>query len=237
MHQNVVALGEYIKKSGVPESINTSCGTLEKACNTVDKCIQIIEEQVDRYVLERSREIPAFIVESLYKKADLEANFHRLILSEYETFRLQRRILSALNQEPFLNSHQLALKLQAVKINVSSIDKIFAQAGQIIKASRVASVIGRWGSEKIVSQAAEGFFCKEIIEQLIGSFVQNPFKEAQQAEEFLCIQRLKDSVQGLLDSIGHQLKENLSFEVAVTIYHIFEDDIQAGNYGDDELPA
>lgn len=238
MHRNVVALGEYIKKSGVPESINTSRDNLEKACNTVDGCIKIIEEQVDRYILEKSRQIPAFIAESLFKKApDLEANFHRLILSECETFRLQQRILNTLNQEFFQNSRQLALKPQTVEINVSSIDKIFAQAGQVIKASRVASVIGRWGSEKIVSLAAEGFFCKEIIERLIGNLVQNSIKEAQQAEEAFFTQRLKYSVQGLLNSIGRQLKETLSFKVATTVYHFFEDDIQAGKNGDGRLPA
>jgi len=57
------------------------------------------------------------------------------------------------------------------------------------------------------------------------------FQEARQREEAHCLDGLESSVAGLLMGIGSQIKEKLSFQVAVAIYGLSEKDMHGSTQG------
>jgi len=219
---NAIAMEKYRKMIG--DSIFTANGSdlLESACVTVDKCVQVINEQVDRYIDEKIREVPAFVVKALFEKTGVEEIFHRLVTSDYDLICLQRKVITVLKQEYLPGGYYEELKPQPVPINTGPLNDVFSRTRAVISDTKVVSGIEKWASEKVLGLAMQGIPGEEILGRFIGGIFQKTFEEARQAEETALIHRLYRSVAGLLETVGSQIKEQLSYKVAVLVYSDYD---------------
>ncbi len=212
----------YRNSTGALRLTNKSSDLLEKACDTVDNCLRVIEDQVARYEGEKMREAPAFVAKSLFENVSLEESFHHLMISDCDILRLQQKIITILNKELTANGYFLELKSQPVEINVKILREIAAQNRGVMKASALASAVGGWAAGTIVGGAVEGILGGELIECLIGG---NAFEKARNDEETACAERLLLSVTGLIRNIGRQICEQLSYQAATAVYSYDDKDI------------
>jgi hypothetical protein len=218
----------YRNNTGALRLTHKSSDLLEKACNTVDDCLHIIEDQVTRYLDEKMREMPAFIEKVLFENVSQEKTFHHLMVSDCDVLRFQQKIITILNEKLTAKGFFVELKPQPVEIDIRILHEVIGQNRGVMQASALASVVGGWTAEMIAGLAAEGFFGGEIIENLIGCHFQQAFAKACHAEETACAKRLLLSVTGLLKGIGHQIKEQLSYQAAAEIHGYYDNDIDAG---------
>jgi len=222
MHQNVFELAGYRQKSTSEEA---GGDILKKECDAVDSCIQYIDNLVDRFMSERLKKLYAFVIEAVLRESGLEENFHRLIFSDCDVARLQQEIISGLKREILRNDYQIELEPQPVEIHVSALADVFCQTERVLKISRIASLIGQWGAEIVAEQVFDRIAVKELIDYTTGNRLKIVFQELRQREEAHCLNGLESSVEGLLMGIGSQIKEKLSFKVAVAIYGLSEKDV------------
>ncbi len=215
----------YRNSTGALRLTNKSSDLLEKACDTVDNCIQVIEDQVARYVGEKIREAPAFIAKVLFENVSPEKSFHHLMISDCDILRLQQKIITLLNKQLIANGYFVELKSQPVEINVKILREIAAQNRGVMKASALASAVGGWAAGTIVGGAVEGILGGELIECLIGGNYQKAFEKARNDEETACAERLLLSVTGLIRNIGRQICEQLSYQAATAVYSYDDKDI------------
>lgn len=228
MRHNIVAMENYRSSTGALRLTYKSSDNLEKACNTVDNCLQVIEDQVASYVEEKIRETPAFIEKVLFGNVSPEKTFHHLMVSDCDVLRFQQKIITILNEELIADGYFVELKPQPVEINFSILHEVIVQNREVVQASALASAVGGWTAEMIAGEAVEGFWGGEIVENLIGGFFQQAFAKACHDEATACAKRLLLSVTGLLKGIGHQIKEQLSYQVAAEIHSYYDKDTDAG---------
>lgn len=240
MRHNIVTMEDRRNITGVFGSTNTSSHLLEKACNTVDNCLRIIEEQVARYLGEKTLEAPAFVEEALFENVNMEKSFHRLIISDCDILRLQQEIIAELNKKLKAGGYFVELKAQPVDINLKALKEGFTQNRGVVQASALASTVGGWSVNIVAGGAVDGIPGGELIEGLLGGIFQKTFDQAHSDEGAACAKRLLLSVTGLLQGIGHQIIEQISYQVAVAVYSYTGQDVNTGigrKYNEAELPA
>lgn len=228
MLHNIVSMENYRNSIGVLSITDKSSGLLEKECNTVDNCLRIIEDQVVHYINEKIREAPAFIVKALFENVSPEKSFHHLMISDCDVLRFQQKIVTILNEELMANGYFVELKPQPVEINVKILREVICQSRGVVKASALASAVGGWAAEMIAGGAVEEITGGEVIESLISGIFQKAFGKAHGDEETACAKRLLLSVTGLLKSVEHQIREQLSYQTAAAVYSYCDKDIDSG---------
>ena len=228
MRLNIAAMENYRNNTGALSLTNQSSGLLEKACCTVDNCLQLIEEQVARYMGEKMREAPAFVTKALFENISPEKNFHHLMISDFDVLHLQQKIITVLDEELTANGYFVALKPQPVEINTQILHEVTVLSRGVVKTSALAAAVGGWAAEMIAGGAVEEIPGGDIIESLCGGFFQRAFITAHHEEEAACARRLLLSVTGLLQGIGHQIREQLSAQAAAAVYSYGDKDFDPG---------